>query len=382
MIPYARQSISEEDILSVQQVLRSDYLTQGPAIDNFEKAIAHYCGAKHGVAICNATSALHLACLALGLGPGDILWTSPNTFVASANCGLYCGATVDFVDIDPRTYNMCPQVLERKLIEAERINKLPKIVIPVHFGGQVCDMEAIHKLAQKYHFFIVEDASHALGSNYLGHKTGDCFFSDITVFSFHPVKLITTGEGGMILTNNTNYYEKLTLLRSHGITRNPKNMVSEYQGDWYYQQVSLGYNYRMTDIQAALGISQLAQLDKFIEKRHHLAEIYQAELQDLPLLLPYQHPDSRSAWHLFVIQLKNSKKRKEVFNALRKVKINVNVHYIPVHIQPFYQQLGFKVGDYPQAEQYYQRTVSLPIHYRLSEREQVFIIEELRIHLF
>lgn len=377
MIPYARQSISEMDISAIEQVLRSDWLTQGPTIEHFEKQVANYCGAQYATAICNATSALHLACLALGLGPGDRVWTSPNTFVASANCALYCGAEIDFVDMDPRSYNICPQALAQKLEQAKRIGKLPKIVIPVHFAGQPCEMQAINALAKEYHFSIIEDGSHAIGAGYLNTKVGDCTYSDITIFSFHPVKLITTGEGGMALTNNADLHRKLVLLRSHGITRNRAHMVSQSDGDWYYQQIALGYNYRMTDIQAALGISQLRQLDKFIAKRRYLAERYNTELKDLPLILPWQDPMGNSAWHLYVIQAMHSEKRAEIFNALKAAGVRVNVHYIPVHTQPFYQQLGFKLGDFPQAEQYYQRTVSLPMYYGLQDEQQTYVIEKL-----
>jgi UDP-4-amino-4,6-dideoxy-N-acetyl-beta-L-altrosamine transaminase len=378
VIPYGRQAISDDDILSVQDVLRSDWLTQGPTVELFEKSVAHYCGAQHSVAICNATSALHLACLALGLAPNDTVWTSPNTFVASANCALYCGANIDFVDIDPRTYNICPKALARKLEQAELAGKLPKIVIPVHFAGQPCDMQAIHVLAKKYNFFIIEDASHAIGATYLTTKIGDCSYSDITIFSFHPVKLITTGEGGMALTNNPDLHHKLILLRSHGITRDQDHMTKQSEGDWYYQQIALGYNYRMTDIQAALGRSQLQQLDKFIERRRHLVERYDAEFSQLPILLPWQHTDGKSAWHLYVIQLHNADKRQAVFNALIKAGIHVNVHYIPIHTQPFYQRLGFNIGDYPEAEMYYQRAITLPLYYKLRDEEQSYIIEKLR----
>ena len=378
MIPYAKQSISEEDILAIQTILHSDWLTQGPTIERFEKSVTDYCGAKYGVAISHGTSALHLSCLSLGLAPGDVLWTSTNTFVASANCALYCGASVDFVDIDPKTYNMCPHALAKKLEQAKRKGKLPKIVIPVHFSGQTCDMRAIKHLASEYHFSIIEDASHAIGASYLKTKTGSSFYSDITIFSFHPVKLITTGEGGMALTNQPDLYQKLTLLRSHGITRNPAHMIGPIDGDWYYQQTALGYNYRMTDIQAALGISQLKQLDKFIERRRYLAKRYTNELQNLALILPWQHQKGKSAWHLYVIQVKDSTKRQEVFNQLRASGINVNVHYIPVHTQPFYQQLGFKRGEYPHAEQYYQRAISLPLYYSLSDKEQDFVIKNIK----
>jgi UDP-4-amino-4,6-dideoxy-N-acetyl-beta-L-altrosamine transaminase len=378
MIPYGRQSISEEDILSVKNILNSDWLTQGPAIEVFEKSTAQYCGAQYAIAISNATSALHLACLALGLGPGDTLWTSPNTFVASANCAIYCGANVDFVDIDPQTYNLCPIALAKKLAQAKQAGKSPKIVIPVHFAGQPCDMATIKALAKEYNFYIIEDASHAIGATYLNTKIGDSAFSDITIFSFHPVKLITTGEGGMALTNNTNLANKLRLLRSHGITRDTLQMTQESDGDWYYQQIDLGYNYRMTDIQAALGTSQLQQLDTFIERRRLLVKTYNSALKNLPLILPWQHQDSHSAWHLYVIQLNDEHNRKKVFKALRTAGINVNVHYIPVHTQPFYQQRGFKIGNFPLAEKYYQAAITLPLYYGLTDDQQAYVIEKLK----
>jgi len=378
MIPYGRQTISESDILSVQEILRSDWLTQGPAIENFEKSVTDYCGAKFAVAICNATSALHLACRAIELGTGDILWTSPNTFVASANCALYCGATVDFVDIDARTYNICPDALAKKLEQAKQDGKLPKVVVVVHFAGQSCDMQAIKVLAQKYHFFIIEDASHAIGARYLDTMVGSCVYSDMTIFSFHPVKIITTGEGGMALTNHPHLHQKLTLLRSHGITRDPNQMTKQSDGDWYYQQIDLGYNYRMTDIQAALGGSQLQQIEKFITRRREIVKKYNDELQDLPLILPWQDTNGMSAWHLYVVQLKKGNKRHDVFKALRAAGINVNVHYIPVHMQPFYQKLGFKMGDFPHAEKYYASAISLPIYFGLTDEEQGYVIEKLR----
>ncbi len=381
MIPYGRQTISEQDILSVQEILRSDWLTQGPAIENFENAVKEYCGAKYAVAICNATSALHLACRAIELGAGDILWTSPNTFVASANCALYCGATVDFVDIDPRTYNLCPIALAQKLEQAKQNNQLPKVVVVVHFAGQPCDMRAIKALAEQYHFLIIEDASHAIGASYLDAKIGSSVYSDMTIFSFHPVKIITTGEGGMVLTNHPTLHQKLKLLRSHGITRDPAQMTGHSEGDWYYQQIDLGYNYRMTDIQAALGCSQLHQIESFISRRREIVKKYNTELQSLPLMLPWQHQDGLSAWHLYVIQIKDSSKRQVVFKALRAAGINVNVHYIPVHTQPYYQQLGFKVGDFPQAEKYYQGAISLPLYFDLSDDQQMYVIEKLRASL-
>jgi UDP-4-amino-4,6-dideoxy-N-acetyl-beta-L-altrosamine transaminase len=369
MIPYGRQDISQTDIDAVVKVLRSDWITQGPTIPRFEQAVANYCDSQYAVAVSNATAALHLACRAIGLGVGDRLWTSPNTFVASANCGLYCGAEVDFVDIDPKTYNISIEALRTKLEQAEKFGKLPKVLIPVHFAGQPCEMAAIAELAKQYGFYVIEDASHAIGGEYKGKKIGSCSYSDMTVFSFHPVKIITTGEGGMVVTNNEELFEKVSLLRTHGIIREPS------QGAWYYQQVDLGYNYRMTDIQAALGLSQMQRLDSFINQRHELVKIYNKSLQDLDLQLPWQHPDSYSAWHLYVIRLNE---RRQVFASLREAGIGVNVHYIPVHTQPYYQQMGFKFGDFPEAEKYYSEAISLPIYPLLNEVQQNKIISDLK----
>lgn len=380
MIPYGRQSIDQADIDAVVAVLQSDYLTQGPKIPAFEQAVASYCGAQFGVAVNSATSALHIACLALGLGKDDELWTSPNTFVASANCGLYCGAKVDFVDIDPQTYNLCTDALEQKLIHAKANNSLPKIVMPVHFAGQSCDMQRIWELSQEYGFRIIEDASHAIGGNYLDRPVGNCQFSDITVFSFHPVKIITTAEGGLATTNSKVLAEKMQLFRSHGVTREPHLMQDQAatQEPWYYQQVELGFNYRMTELQAALGVSQMRHLDAFVAKRHQLAQRYFSELADLPIVLPYQSKDSHSSLHLFPIQLAENHSRKWIFNQLRELGVGVNVHYIPVHTQPYYQQFGFKMGDYPNAEHYYQNAISIPLHQGLSDDEQSFVIKTLR----
>lgn len=381
MIPYGRQDISAADIAAVVETLQSDWLTQGPAIERFEQAVADYCGARYAVAVCNATAALHLAGLAAGLGPGDMLWTSPNTFVASANCGLYCGATVDFVDIDPASYNLSISALEQKLDSAQRNGKLPKIVIPVHFAGQSCDMDAIAALSRRYGFSVIEDASHAIGGRYRDTIVGSCAFSDMTVFSFHPVKIITTGEGGMILTNREDLYEKLKRLRSHGITRDARFMRGEPDGPWYYQQIDLGFNYRMTDIQAALGTSQLTRLDEFVQRRHELAARYQNLLADLPLTLPWQHPDTRSAYHLYVIRLqldRISKSHRQVFEELRQAGIGVNLHYIPVHLQPYYHQLGFRPGDFPEAEKYYGEAISLPLYPGLDEADQDNVAAALR----
>lgn len=373
MIPYGRQSISDADIKAVVDVLKSDWLTQGPAVEQFENSVARYCGALHAVAVNSATSALHIACLAAGLGPGDILWTSPITFVASANCALYCGATVDFVDIDSRTYNMSIAHLEEKLEQAELSGKLPKVVIPVHFSGQPCEMEAIAELAKRYGFKIIEDASHAIGARYKGGPVGNCRHSDMTVFSFHPVKIITTGEGGMVLTNNTELHDRLVRLRSHGITRDPSLITEELHGPWYYQQIELGFNYRMTDIQAALGVSQMQRIDEFVEKRHELANRYDRLLSDLPLFLPWQSPEGYSAFHLYVVRMAAAS-RLQVFDALRAANIGVNVHYIPVHTQPYYRRMGFVEGLFPEAEQYYNEAISLPMYYGMTEMQQSRVV--------
>lgn len=378
MIPYGRQDITQEDIDSVVSVLSSDYLTQGPVVPEFERLVATHVGAKYAVAANSATSALHIACMALGLGPSDWLWTSPNTFVASANCALYCGAKVDFVDTDPRTYNLCPKKLEAKLEEAKKADKLPKIVVPVHLTGQPCDMAAIHTLSLKYGFKIIEDASHAIGGKYKGEPIGNCRYSDITVFSFHPVKIITTAEGGIATTNNGELATKLGLLRSHGITRDPALMTQGMDGPWYYQQVALGYNYRMTDIQAALGVSQMTRLNQYVAKRHEIAARYNELLRDLPVTLPWQHPDNYSAFHLYVIRLQLDKIKAthlQVFEALRANNIMVNLHYIPVHRQPYYQQMGFKQGDFPDSEKYYREAISIPMHPSLTKEEQNFVVQ-------
>lgn len=372
-IPYGRQNISQQDIDAVIEVLQSDWLTQGPTIERFEQSVAEYCGVKYAVAVSSATAALHIACLATGLGAGDILWTSPNTFVASANCGFYCGAEVDFVDIDPHTYNLSVAALEQKLIQGEREGKRPKIVVPVHLAGQSCEMEKIRALSRKYSFKVLEDASHAIGAKYQGKPVGSCQFSDMAVFSFHPVKIITTGEGGMVVTNRSDLYQKLIRLRTHGITRNPELMQGESHGLWYYQQLELGFNYRMTDIQAALGVSQMQRLDEFVSRRRLLAKRYNKLLQDFPLVLPWQHSDTQSSWHLYVIRLKLdkiAKTHRQVFEELQQAGIGVNLHYIPVHTQPYYQNLGFKFGDFRQAEQYYQEAISIPLHYDLTEENQ------------
>jgi UDP-4-amino-4,6-dideoxy-N-acetyl-beta-L-altrosamine transaminase len=381
MIPYGRQSINQDDIDSVVDVLKSDYLTQGPVVPAFEQAMADYCHADYAIAVCNATAALHLACLALNVGSGDIVWTVPNTFVASANCALYCGAKIDFVDIDPQTYNLSIKSLKDKLQKAEQTGELPKVIIPVHFSGQSCEMKEIKKLSNTYGFSIIEDASHAIGGEYLGKKIGSCLYSDITIFSFHPVKIMTTGEGGLALTNNSELAKKIELLRSVGITRNTDLMTENSHGSWYYQQLELGYNYRMTDIQAALGLSQLKRLDEFIQRRREIAGFYFCHLPEEVLQCPWQHPDSLSSWHLYVIRLKlNNIKlsQKQVFDTLRSAGVGVNIHYIPVHTQPFYQKLGFKTGDFPQSECYYQEAITLPIFFDMKEKEVEYVVNILK----
>jgi UDP-4-amino-4,6-dideoxy-N-acetyl-beta-L-altrosamine transaminase len=380
MIPYGRQDISQADIDAVVSTLQSDYLTQGPRVPDFERAVADHVGAKHAIAVNSATSALHIACLALGLGPGDWLWTSPITFVASANCALYCGARVDFVDIDPRTYNMCPQALEHKLEQAQIDGRLPKVVVPVHLCGQSCDMAAIHALAQCYGFKVLEDASHAIGGKYLEHFIGGGQYSDITVFSFHPVKIITTAEGGMALTNDARLADRMALLRSHGITRDPAAMTHVPDGPWYYQQTDLGFNYRLTELQAALGLSQMSRLNEFVARRHQLARRYDALLKPLPVTIPWQHSDQYSGLHLYAVRVNSSacgRTRGEVFAALRERGIGVNVHYIPVHTQPYYQRMGFKAGDFPQAERYYAEAISLPMYATLTEAQQDEVVAAL-----
>lgn len=380
-IPYGRQFITEEDIRAVAETLRSDFLTQGPAVPAFEAAIKAHCGAAHAVAVNSATSALHIACLALGVGKGDMVWTSPITFVASANCALYCGARVDFVDIDPATLNMSVGALAEKLERTAKAGeKLPSVVIPVHMGGQSCDMAAIYALSQKYGFRIIEDASHAIGGRYRNGPVGDCRYSDITVFSFHPVKIITTAEGGMAVTNQPDLARKMELLRSHGTTREQNEMTHDADGPWYYQQIDLGFNYRMTDLQAALGISQAKRLEEWVARRNTLAARYQAELNKLPLILPATSSDAYSAWHLYIVQLRDKSRRRKVFTALREDGIGVNVHYIPVHIQPYYQTLGFRAGQFPVAEAYYEGAISIPLYSSMATAEQDRVIECLARH--
>ena len=382
MIPYGRQDITQTDIDAVVGVLQSDFLTQGPMVPRFELSVAQHVGATHALAVNSATSALHIACLALGLGPGDRLWTTPITFVASANCALYCGADVDFVDIDPRTYNLCPQALALKLEQAEREGTLPKVVVPVHLCGQPCDMQAIHALSLRYGFKIIEDASHAIGGKYQGEFIGNSRYSDITVFSFHPVKIITTAEGGMALTNDEALANKMALLRSHGITRDPAQMTREADGPWYYQQIDLGFNYRMTELQAALGVTQMERLDQYVARRHQLARRYDDLLTGLPVTAPWQHGDSYSGLHLYVIRLqldKIQKTHRQVFEALRELGIGVNLHYIPVHTQPYYERMGFKPDDFPQSQTYYQEAISIPMFQTMTDEQQDEVIAALRV---
>jgi UDP-4-amino-4,6-dideoxy-N-acetyl-beta-L-altrosamine transaminase len=381
MIPYGRHEISQEDIAAVVAVLRSDFLTQGPTVPAFERFIADYAGVPHALAVNSATSALHIACLALGLGPGDRLWTSPVTFLASANCALYCGAEVDFVDIDPRTYNMSTDALERKLQQAELEGTLPKIVVPVHLSGQPCEMKAIRTLSRRYGFNVVEDASHAIGGRYRGEPIGNCRYSDITVFSFHPVKIITSAEGGMATTQDAELAMRMSLLRSHGMTRTPDLMHEPPHGPWYYEQVALGFNYRMTDMQAALGLSQGSRLDAFVKRRHELARRYDQLLQPLPVTIPWQHPDGYSGQHLYIVRLaldRVDRSHRQVFESLRNQGIGVNLHYIPVHLQPHYRErFGFRRGQFPEAERYYGEAISLPMFAALSDAQQDSVVGAL-----
>lgn len=377
MIPYGRQSISEADIEAVVEVLRSDFLTQGPVVPAFEDAVLSFCGAEYGVAMNSATSALHLACVALGVGQGDSVWTSPITFVASSNAALYCGANVDFVDIDDRTYNICPLRLAEKLDRAAEAGALPKVIIPVHLAGQSCDMAAIHAAASRHGVRIIEDASHAIGGSYLGEPVGSCKFSDITVFSFHPVKIVTTGEGGMAMTNDRELAELMRLDRTHGITRDPALLRNDDVGAWYYEQQRLGFNYRMTDICAALGLSQLTRIGEFIARRREIAAAYDAAFAGLPVKTPFQHPDADSAWHLYVIRIDRrltDRSHRSIFDALREAGVGVNLHYIPVYRQPYYQELGFGQGYCPNAEAYYAEAISLPIYPSMTHEEQDFVV--------
>ena len=380
-VPYGRQDIQDSDITAVLDVLKSDFLTQGPAVPLFEKTVREFCGAEYAVAVNSATSALHIALMALGVGAGDTVWTSPNTFVASSNAALYCGASVDFVDIDLDTFNLSVVSLRQKLEQAAVLGVLPKVVIPVHLTGQPCDMRAIHELSQQYGFKVVEDASHAIGGRYRDGAIGNCEYSDITVFSFHPVKIVTTAEGGMALTNNSALAEQMSLFRSHGITRDPLQMTRESEGPWYYEQIVLGYNYRMTDLQAALGASQMQRLQEYVERRHEIAARYTQELEGLPLVLPKQAEFSYSAYHLYVIRLDLDAiiplTHVEVFQSLRERDILVNLHYIPVHTQPYYQKMGFEWGDFPNAEAYYKTAISIPMFPTLSSDAQDKVIAAL-----
>ena len=380
LIPYGRQNIDQHDIDAVVEVLKSDFLTQGPVVPRFESCVAQYCGSKYAVSTNSATSALHLACLALGVGKGDIVWTTPLTFVASANCALYCGANIDFVDIDPITLNISIAELKKKLFLAQQAGTLPKVVIPVHFTGSACDMAAIHELSKQYDFKIIEDASHAIGGSYKNEKIGSCRYSDITVFSFHPVKIITCGEGGMAVCNSKDLAARMELLRSHGITRDESSMTHIPDGAWYYQQIDLGFNYRMTELQAALGLSQMQRIDEFVARRNEIALRYDAAFHGKSLDL-YMHPNKQhSSLHLYIVQLKLdeiSRSHKEIFDRMRERGIGVNLHYIPVHLHPYYSALGFRPGDFSVAEKYYRRAISLPIYYGLTDEQQVEVINSL-----
>ena len=365
-IPYGRQSISESDIQAVIEVLRSDFLTQGPVVPEFEAVLSQRCGANYAVAMNSATSALHVACMALGVQQGDRVWTSPITFVASANCARYCGADVEFVDIDPRTYNMCPTRLEAKLKDAKIDGTLPKVVIPVHLAGQSCDMAAIHDLAKIYGFSIIEDASHAVGGSYKGEPVGNCRFSDITIFSFHPVKIITTGEGGMALTNDKSLANTMARWRTHGITRDATKMQSTAVGPWYYEQLDLGYNYRLTDVAAVLGISQFQRIDEFVSRRHEIANMYSKIFANTSVKRPWQHPDSHSAFHLYIVRVDFASRhttQKDVFDELHANGVMANLHYIPVYRQPYYRHFGYSSADYPESEKYYSEAISLPMYF-------------------
>lgn len=384
ILPYGRQSIDETDIAAVIAILRSDFITQGPAISRFEQKVAEFCGAKYAVAVANATAALHVGALALGLGRGDWLWTSPNTFVASANCALYCGAAVDFVDIDPATYNLSVPALKAKFAQAASAGRLPKVLVPVHFAGQSCEMEEIAAVCGQYGVRIMEDASHAIGGEYQGARIGGSLHSALTIFSFHPVKILTTGEGGMLLTNDEEVHRKLLRLRTHGITRQAQYLSPDLTDPWCYAQVDLGFNYRLTDLQAALGASQMERLPAFLARRRQLAAQYCRKLSDLPLILPHQHPDTLSSWHLYVVRpdpVRTAVTRAQVYGTLHEAKIHTQVHYIPVHLQPWYRRLGFKPGDFPAAEAYYRGALSLPLYFDLSDADQDRVVGALRAAL-
>ncbi|MCE3232168.1 MAG: synthase [Rickettsiaceae bacterium] len=376
-IPYSRQDISEEDIAAVASVLRSNFLTQGPAIEQFETSVKQFCDARNAIAVSNGTTALHLVLLALGIGKGDFVWTSPISFVASSNCALYVGASIDFVDCNPSTANIDIDKLTEKLEQSEKNGQLPKALIVVHFSGRTCDMEAISKLSKQYKFAVIEDSAHALGASYKNNKhVGSGQYSVATTFSFHPVKSIATGEGGMIMTEDNALAEKLRLLRTHGITRDKSLMQNDPHGAWYYEQIDLGFNYRITDIQSALGTSQMKRLTQFISRRRQLAERYTELLSGLPLLLP--PADNSSAWHIYVIQLTKTDLRKEIFDKLRAAGIGVNVHYIPIHLQPYYSKLGFKPGDFPNAEKYYSGAISIPLFSSMKDQEQDYVVQTIK----
>ena len=373
MIPYGRQNIDNSDIEAIVKVLKSDFITQGPTTPEFEKAISKITNSKYSCAVNSGTSALHIACLSLGIGKDDIVWTSPISFVASSNCALHCGAKIDFVDIDKTSYNICVNKLSQKLIKAEKEGKLPKAVIAVHLSGQSCDMKTIKKLSKKYNFKIIEDAAHAIGGKYLGEPIGNCNYSDITVFSFHPVKIITTCEGGICTTNDPNLYNRLCRYRSHGITRQPKEMLNKPDGSWYYEQLDLGFNFRLNDLMSALGLSQLNKLDKFISEREKIAQLYNSLLEKTSIITPKQSIDSISSRHLYIIRIPEN--RNVIFENLRNNGIGVNIHYIPIYRQPFYKQYNFKYKDFTEAENYYKEAISIPIYPGLTESQQEKIVK-------
>lgn len=376
MIPYGKHLVDEDDIDAVVEVLRNQFLTQGQVVPQFEKALCDYTGAKHCVAVNSATSGLHVACLAAGVGQGDLVWTVPNSFVASANCALYCGAQVDFVDINPSTRNIDLDALDNKLQAAAEQNRLPKVLIVVHFSGLSCDMQRIQALTQAYSVILIEDAAHGLGGSHRGAKIGSCVHSDMAVLSFHPVKSITSAEGGAVLTNQSQLLQKMQLFAKHGVTKDAALYLGESHGPWYYQQLELGYNYRLSDMQAALGLSQLTKLDSFIQRRAEIAKVYDQALAHLPLKLPLVEPESQSAWHLYMVEL-TQHNRQSIYQQLHAKGVAVNVHYIPIHLQPYYQRLGFKEGDFPQSEHFYQNALTLPLFPSLSEKEQATVIQAL-----
>jgi UDP-4-amino-4,6-dideoxy-N-acetyl-beta-L-altrosamine transaminase len=381
VIPYGRQWIDDADIQAVVDTLRSDWLTQGPAIGRLEAALAELCHAPHAVAVNSATSALHIACLAIGAGPGDVVWTVQNTFVASANCARLCGADVDFVDIDPRTYNIDERALEQKLIDAKSAGRLPKAVIPVHFSGRAPAQETIWLLAQQYGFKVIEDASHSVGATHNGEPVGSCRWSDIAVFSFHPVKIVTTAEGGLATTRDADLADRMARLRTHGVTKDDRLLTRKDEGGWYYEQIELGLNYRLTDLQAALGLSQMRRLGEFLRRRRELVARYDRLLADVPVQPPLIDVLDESAWHLYVIRIepkRSGRTRREVYDAMRTAGIGVQVHYIPVHLQPYYRALGFKPGDCPEAERYSEEALSLPLYPAMSDADQDQVVEALK----